>query len=45
LRKDCTSVGNIIWGYSLVGRASHLHCEGQEFESPYLHPFLRQEVG
>ena len=25
------------WGYSLVGRASHLHCEGRRFESGYLH--------
>ncbi len=25
------------WGLSLVGRASDLHSEGQEFESPSLH--------
>lgn len=25
-----------LWGYSSVGRASALHAEGQEFESPYL---------
>lgn len=25
------------WGYSLAGRASHLHCEGRRFESGYLH--------
>ncbi len=25
-----------IWGFSSVGRASDLHSEGQEFESPSL---------
>ena len=27
----------VLWGLSLVGRASDLHSEGQEFESPSLH--------
>lgn len=26
-----------MWGLSSVGRASDLHSEGQEFESPSLH--------
>ena len=26
-----------MWGISSVGRASALHAEGQEFESPILH--------
>src|SRR5690606_42126590 len=29
----------IFWGRSSVGRASALHAEGQEFESPRLHHF------
>jgi hypothetical protein len=31
---------SIAWGLSSVGRASDLHSEGQEFESPSLH-FMR----
>ena len=27
----------ILWGLSSVGRASDLHSEGQEFDSPSLH--------
>ena len=27
----------MIWGCSSVGRASALHADGQEFESPRLH--------
>ena len=30
-----------IWGISSSGRASDLHSEGEEFESPILHQFLR----
>ena len=26
-----------LWGYGSVGRASRSQCEGQGFESPYLH--------
>ena len=26
-----------LWGFSSAGRASALHAEGQEFESPNLH--------
>ena len=26
-----------MWGYGSVGRASRSQCEGQGFESPYLH--------
>ena len=33
------------WGYSSVGRASDLHSEGQEFESPYLHKIADHSVG
>ena len=29
-------VPSITWGISSVGRASALHAEGQEFESPIL---------
>ncbi len=32
-------------GLSLVGRASDLHSEGQEFESPSLHSPKEAELG
>ena len=35
---SAVNAGEIIWGFSSVGRASDLHSEGQEFESPNLHP-------
>ena len=33
-----------IWGISSVGRASALHAEGQEFESPILHHFEKRAL-
>ncbi len=33
-----------IWGFSSVGRASDLHSEGQEFESPSLHSLFIETV-
>ena len=33
-----------IWGISSVGRASALHAEGQEFESPILHHFKKTVI-
>ena len=30
-----------MWGYGSVGRASRSQCEGQGFESPYLHHGVR----
>ena len=30
-----------LWGLSSVGRASALHAEGQEFESPNLHHYIQ----
>lgn len=36
---ECAAHFQSNWGYSSVGRASALHAEGQEFESPYLHHF------
>ena len=32
------------WGFSSAGRASALHAEGQEFESPNLHHFEQIEL-
>lgn len=29
----------LLWGLSSVGRASDLHSEGEEFDSPSLHNF------
>lgn len=34
------STATYFWGLSLVGRASVLHAEGQEFDSPRLHHIL-----
>ena len=31
------NVDKLEWGFSSAGRASALHAEGQEFESPNLH--------
>ncbi len=33
----CSDMLYGLWGLSLVGRASDLHSEGQEFDSPSLH--------
>lgn len=33
----CGDMLHGLWGLSLVGRASDLHSEGQEFDSPSLH--------
>ncbi len=34
-----------VWACSSVGRASHSHCEGQEFESPQVHqPIMANQI-
>ena len=32
------------WGYSSVGRAPALQAGGQEFESPYLHLIIQEQL-
>ena len=35
------NVDKLEWGFSSAGRASALHAEGQEFESPNLHHYIQ----